>query len=513
MILDTLEPGSTPDEVKADVIVVGAGTMGLFLAKCLAKDALDVVLFEAGGRVAGTSENAQMAQSRGKTNFGVTHGRARGLGGTSLLWGGQLAEFEGADVDDGTDRWPIPFSELHRWYDAVYRELGVGTRLSDAAYCQRFGGETSSHPHVERFFTVWLPQPNFARLFRDELSSSPRIRTILNATVNGIEFDGSRATGVRAVTRSGKRVFGRGRHVVFASGTIETCRFFLSTKQRGGVPWASSRNIGAYFHDHLGGRIAGVEVLDEPRFREYFENGIAGGVKLQPKLRLTAAARQGAQTGVCGMFAFRSSISENLARIKELARSLRAGAEFSRLTTALRDAGALGRSFLPLVLRYVRDKRIMAFYDQAVDFHAQAEQLPIANSRITLCESDFLADGLGRVTLEWRVDGREIHAIRDFALKADAYLREQGIAKLQIESALLGGDAAFLESLSDTYHQCGGMLMASRADKGVVDADCRVFGTENVYVAGASVFPTSGHANSSLTALALAARLASSLRG
>ena len=102
MILDSLS--SMPEELVGDVVIVGAGTMGLFMAKYLAKSARQVILIEAGGRVAGTSQNAEMAESAGKQNLGVTLGRARGLGGTSLLWGGQLAEFDELDVDDGSGR-------------------------------------------------------------------------------------------------------------------------------------------------------------------------------------------------------------------------------------------------------------------------------------------------------------------------------------------------------------------------------------------------------------------------
>ena len=49
--------------------------------------------------------------------------------------------------------------------------------------------------------------------------------------------------------------------------------------------------------------------------------------------------------------------------------------------------------------------------------------------------------------------------------------------------------------------------MADDPTRGVVDADCRVHGTRNLYVAGSSVFPTSGAANPTLTLVALAWRL------
>jgi len=47
----------------------------------------------------------------------------------------------------------------------------------------------------------------------------------------------------------------------------------------------------------------------------------------------------------------------------------------------------------------------------------------------------------------------------------------------------------------------------------VVDADCKVHGFSYLYVAGSCVFPTGGHANPTLPAVALAMRLADHLAG
>lgn len=50
------------------------------------------------------------------------------------------------------------------------------------------------------------------------------------------------------------------------------------------------------------------------------------------------------------------------------------------------------------------------------------------------------------------------------------------------------------------------------ASLGVVDADCRVHGITNLFLAGSSVFPTAGYANPTLTLVALAVRLADHLK-
>ncbi len=61
-------------------------------------------------------------------------------------------------------------------------------------------------------------------------------------------------------------------------------------------------------------------------------------------------------------------------------------------------------------------------------------------------------------------------------------------------------------------HHMGTTRMSDDPKTGVVDADCRVHGLSNLYIAGSSVFPTSGYANPTLTIVALALRLGDELR-
>jgi choline dehydrogenase-like flavoprotein len=61
-------------------------------------------------------------------------------------------------------------------------------------------------------------------------------------------------------------------------------------------------------------------------------------------------------------------------------------------------------------------------------------------------------------------------------------------------------------------HFIGTTRMAADPKKGVVDPDCKVFDIDNLYIASSSVFPTSSHANPTLTIVALAIRLADHLR-
>jgi choline dehydrogenase-like flavoprotein len=61
-------------------------------------------------------------------------------------------------------------------------------------------------------------------------------------------------------------------------------------------------------------------------------------------------------------------------------------------------------------------------------------------------------------------------------------------------------------------HPMGTTRMSASPATGVVDANCRTFGLDNVFVASSSVFPRGGWSNPTLTIVALAARLADYLR-
>ena len=205
MLLDARNSNEVPDFVRGDVVIVGAGTVGLFLAISLTRANQRVVVLDTGGRVADTIRSAQTAVSLGKVQKGLTLGRAFGLGGTSTLWGGQLAEFDAFDLTVQGREWPIEYSELQQWYEHIYRFFDLERREPLSSYRQKFGNETESESDIERFFTHWLPQPNFAVLFRKEIISNPLLTIILNATANDILFEGSCANTVCANSTSGRR--------------------------------------------------------------------------------------------------------------------------------------------------------------------------------------------------------------------------------------------------------------------------------------------------------------------
>jgi choline dehydrogenase-like flavoprotein len=60
-------------------------------------------------------------------------------------------------------------------------------------------------------------------------------------------------------------------------------------------------------------------------------------------------------------------------------------------------------------------------------------------------------------------------------------------------------------------HAMGTTRMGTTAQSGVVNAECRLNGVRNLYVASSSVFPTGGFAAPTLTIVALALRICNTI--
>ena len=71
-----------------------------------------------------------------------------------------------------------------------------------------------------------------------------------------------------------------------------------------------------------------------------------------------------------------------------------------------------------------------------------------------------------------------------------------GLGRVQVMDWLLdGNDESWPSILAAGWHHMGTLRMAENPKDGVVDANCKVHGLSNLYVAGDPVFSTSGAPN------------------
>jgi choline dehydrogenase-like flavoprotein len=111
------------------------------------------------------------------------------------------------------------------------------------------------------------------------------------------------------------------------------------------------------------------------------------------------------------------------------------------------------------------------------------------------------------VVLDWQTGNEEPAFLAAAALRFGRYFDRSGCAEMKLNPELLADPLAFLARKRDTSHPAGGMCMSAQPTDGATDPEGRIWGASNVYVAGAAALATSGEANITLTALALALRL------
>jgi len=118
-----------------------------------------------------------------------------------------------------------------------------------------------------------------------------------------------------------------------------------------------------------------------------------------------------------------------------------------------------------------------------------AKQLPDENGR--MCQLDN-----GAFSIKWSVSDKDCRSLQKFLAIFFRHYSEP------FERFKIFPDMS--TSLDSAGHHSGACRMAMNASEGVVDADMRVFGTDNLFVVDGSTLAYSGHANTGLTIAALA---------
>jgi choline dehydrogenase-like flavoprotein len=503
-----------------DVIVVGAGAVGIIGALDLCRNNVKVLVLEAGPQWvdAGSQNFFAIAKSTGRNHLGIHNGRFRALGGTTNFWGGQLVRFDSLVFEprpwiDEYGAWPFRLSDIEEHYDRCESLLNIpgSIRKDESVFPYLDVPAERNDANLQYFFTRWLTEKNFKIRFRSALRQKKNITVVTDATVVAFwaDEDGRKVNGVQVKTSEGKTINLNCRILILANGTIEIARLLLQKLADGRKPvWADNAWLGCAFTDHLEGSIGILKPRNMKRFRGLFDNRFVRGMKLQPRLRI---ARQAQIEQEVLSFALHVTVEskskERFDHAKIFFRGLLSGRFDGGLSTfpsQLWSAAVLGG---PMIWHSLVNNRIVSPDDGNINLRIMLEQQPLKDSKITLAD-DVDQFGMPVPRLEWKVDGdKEIRTVRIAADLAKRYFESNNIADVLLHDGVRTGKPEILDEFTDTYHHMGTARMALSADQGVVDKDCRVFGTSNLYICGAAVFPSTGFANPTLTAMALALRL------
>jgi choline dehydrogenase-like flavoprotein len=270
--------------------------------------------------------------------------------------------------------------------------------------------------------------------------------------------------------------------------------------------------VGRYFQDHVSVRAGQLHPNDRKRFTETFDPFLREGTLHSCKLAMTPEAQDRFDcVNVMGHVVFGFTEESGLYELRKILRAVQ-----SRKNPLPSPMGAWR------ILRYSSDAFRMVFGQflarrrlsprlAKCHLDIECEQVPSPHSRVMLSnEVDELC--MPRAILDWRVTDIERETVRKYCELFGSEWERLLQGRVDWVPGLFEDDRKWESACRDTYHHAGTTRMSSDPAQGVVDADLKVHGISNLYIASTSVFPTSSCANPTLTMMALCIRLADYLK-
>ena len=374
---------------------------------------------------------------------------------------------------------------------------------------------------------------DFGKRYARRLQVASDVKVLLgaNCTAVRLEPDGRSVRELEVATLAGTRLRVAPRAAVLAAGGLETTRLLLASRDVAPAGIGNEHDVvGRYYMCHVAGNVGNVVLNGRIRTR------YAMAMSSRPKACTAGGgsrSRRANSAGAAWPMPWRgctSRASPTRATATACCRACSWHAGSSAMNTAsgsttasVMTPGLYARHLLNVITDPVDTTAFLAHWVTRRTFaqrkfpsvilrnrtnrfslEMHGEQAPRADSRVTLCEkTDAL--GMPQLRIDWRYSSSDIESVgRTLDLIAQE-LERSGAGRLDYRRETLEEDLMRYGAYGG--HHIGTARMGSDVRTSVVDSDCRVHSVRNLFVAGSSVFPTSGQANPTLTLIALSLRL------
>ncbi len=477
------------------------------------------------------------------------YSRERRLGGCSTTWAGLSSPLDEIDFSPRDfmefSGWPISREELIPYYKQASERYrfprleSIEGRPSEKA---RHHSDLRASWAVleEKTFLAQADAQNFWKEHGDIFENHSGCDCYYNLSIKRLcTSQSGEIQTAEARTAIGRRITIEAKTFVLACGGIENARILLNSNDLHPAGLGNQYDqVGRYFMNHpkvnSGTLRLTKNIRDSPYYFGAMQDGLAGYTGLrfcedeQRKLgvlnsyvRFVPVYPWSKNAGVEGLVYFvkkcksiRSYLkwqsAKRIVPLRDYSEtgddSLLQNAEKSILDYA-KLVGLIAVN-LPTVFRYgwsrLMDKRNSPPITK-VELRNFLEMEPHPENRVSLGnELDLHGDRIAKVS--YQLTDLDLRSICELHKALAKEVSRQGIGTL--ESDIENHRHAF----EDASHHMGTTRMGKDAASSVVDENCRIHGVRNVYLAGSSVFPTSGCANPTYTIVALSIRLAAHLR-
>jgi choline dehydrogenase-like flavoprotein len=519
--------------IEADLCIVGAGAAGITLAQEFVGSGVDLCVLESGGL--DFDRNIQSLYEGANTGlpyFDLDVCQIRYFGGNTNAWGGWCRPLDPIDFRQRpwveNSGWPFAPAVLRPYY----RQAHALCELRSDDYDPGRAAAEINDPRarlvpfdpekIEASMYRFSAPTRFGQLYRDVLRRAGNVRCFLNANVLRIKTtDNARAvTQVDVGCLGGNRFAVRARFFVLAAGGIENTRLLLLSRDVVAAGLGNQNDlVGRHFMEHPHTKralIPACRPLPTALYGLAFRrHALSARLALPPALQEREGLLNysgnihpiyiGHETE--GWLAFRKLVL-SLSRSRRTDPYIRFP-PYGRKGLSPRQISYVIRQFdrvtVAALLQLFQPERFIAGYV----LESKSEQAPNPASRVVL---DHRRDafGLNRARLEWRTLPIDRHTVVRAEEILESELIRLGFGRLApLTPAEIEGWPANLEG---GWHQIGTTRMHEDPRRGVVDPNCRLHGTPNLFIAGSSVFPTGGAAPPTLTIVAMALRLADHLK-
>lgn len=482
--------GDPIGEKEFDVCICGAGVAGITLALNLSRN-LNVLLLEAGGfDFSAESQSIYEGETVGRDFYELTAGRLRYFGGTSNHWGGDCRPLDSYDFERKSylpfSGWPISQSDLSPYLKSAESILDLP---EDLAWNKPQGFIEETISSSQDFVSANLstsPPTRFGQKYRAAIEGQANITCCLNANVTELRLsdDHSKLDYCKIVSYSGAAFQARAKIFVLACGAIENARLLLNANQQVSAGIGNQNDlVGRFFADHLFAQAAEFILEDD----------VVGRVEGRP---FGDSFKGRLKQHICN-FDWTREAAENFRGRRFCLSDIRHGFAPSQ---RFMERDQILNFGLRVALRAPGHE-----HDTDGIVVLCSEQAPNPLSRVTLA-STVDQFGMRKTKLDWRLSEIDLRTMQCAVFRFGEVFADLDLGRVRVQNWLSSDPVVFTNGPG--HHHMGTTRMAESPESGVVDGFQKIFGTDNFYVAGSSVFTTGGYANPTLTIVQMTLRLA-----